>query len=180
MERKALELIKKHMSDFGDCLPGLEDFGNLISDAVRQGIRVLNKIIELFEAANIDVEIFKRQFNEKYIVDGDAIFNKDKTDLIKFEPSSDITEYEIFCYVSSKAFIECKLEKIIVSNNVKGMGSEVFMNCRNLKEITFNNAETRLDNNCFLGCSDALVIKAPVGGYIEEYAKQYNIIFESI
>ena len=180
IERKALELIEKHISDYGDCNPGLEYYGNLIFDATRQGVCVVKKIIEIFEKVNIDTVIFNKQFNDKYCIEGDAIFYKDKTELIRFEPSTNLKECEIPCNVLSNAFEDSKLEKIIVNNNVNAMGSKVFLNCNKLKEIIFQNGETKLDNCCFDGCNDSLVIKAPAGGYIEEYAKKYNIKFEAI
>ena len=180
MTEKVKELIEKHIKDFGDCKPGLEYYGNLIFAATRQGVCVVKKIIEIFESVNIDTAIFNKQFNDKYCIEGDAIFNKDKSSLIRFESSSNLKEYEVLCYVSNNAFEDSKLEKIIVSNSVNSMGSKVFLNCNKLKEIVFQNGETELDNCCFEGCADSLVIKAPAGGHVEEYAKQYNIRFETL
>jgi hypothetical protein len=46
--------------------------------------------------------------------------------------------------------------------------------------VFFENGETKLDNCCFYGCNELLIIKAPSGGYVEEYAKKYNLKFEGI
>ncbi len=72
------------------------------------------------------------------------------------------------------------IERIIIPASVKAFDGSVFKNCKNLTEVIFENGETDLDNCCFEGCSDSLVIKAPAGGYVEEYAKKYNIKFEGI
>ena len=71
----------------------LEKKERLVTDEANSNNELINLNLQSFLAPRQEA---CRQFNEKYIVDGDAIFNKDKTDLIKFEPSSDITEYEIF------------------------------------------------------------------------------------
>ena len=83
--------------------------------------------------------------------------------------------------IFSRAFYNCKkIQKIIIPKNVNSLGSEVFKNCKSLTEAIFENGETKLDNSCFKGCPEMLVIKAPAGGYVEEYAKKYNIKFEAI
>ena len=83
--------------------------------------------------------------------------------------------------IFSRAFYNCKkIQKITIPKNVNSLGSEVFKNCKSLTEAIFENGETKLDNCCFKGCPEMLVIKAPAGGYVEEYAKKYNIKFEAI
>jgi len=83
--------------------------------------------------------------------------------------------------IFSRAFYNCKkIQKTIIPKNVISLGSEVFKNCKSLTEAIFENGETKLDNCCFKGCPEMLVIKAPAGGYVEEYAKKYNIKFEAI
>lgn len=83
--------------------------------------------------------------------------------------------------IFSRAFYNCKkIQKIIIPKNVNSLGSEVFKNCKSLTEVIFENGETKLDNCCFKGCPEMLVIEAPAGGYVEEYAKKYNIKFEAI
>ena len=51
---------------------------------------------------------------------------------------------------------------------------------QNLTEVVFENGETKIDNDCFVNCHENIVIKAPAGGYVEEYAKQYNLKFEAL
>ena len=83
-------------------------------------------------------------------------------------------------YISSKSFLNCKkIKKITIPKGVNGMGSEVFKNCKSLTEIVFENGDTKMDNNCFKGCPDILV-KAPAGGFVEDYAIKNNLRFQAI
>ena len=82
--------------------------------------------------------------------------------------------------IDSEAFTGCAIKEIIIPKSVTGMGSRVFMNCMELQSATFENANTVLDNDCFTGVHNDLVIKAPSGGTVEEYASKYNIKFEAI
>lgn len=180
MKKKIAELIEKHIKDFGDCPSVQAYFGNLLFDAVREGSSFVKELIGVFDDANLDVKVVEKQFNEKYCMENDAIYDRNKTTLIRFCPMSSIKEIDIKCYAKSEAFLNCNIKKIIVKDNVKTLGSYVFKNCKNLTEVIFENGETGLDNCCFEGCSDSLVIKAPAGGFVENYAKEYNIKFEAI
>lgn len=82
--------------------------------------------------------------------------------------------------IESEAFSGCAIKEIVIPKNVTRIGSRVFMNCKDLVNVTFENANTVLDNNCFKGCHNDLVVKAPSGGTVEEYARKYNIKFETI
>lgn len=83
-------------------------------------------------------------------------------------------------YIESEAFMECELKEVRIPFGVIGFGSRVFKNCKNLQCVVFENGDTKLDDDCFLGCSDTLVVKAPSGGYVEKYAQKYQVKFESI
>lgn len=178
LTRKALSFIVKHKKDYEEI--GQEDYSQLIFDVVREGVAIVNEVVSIFKGLPTGDVVFKKQFDERYRIAGLAIYNKEKTSLIRFCPESDERHFFIDCYVASNAFMDCKVEKVIVKDIVKSMGGRVFKNCKNLREVIFENGETGLDNNCFEGCSDTLVIKAPAGGCVEEYTKQYNLKFERI
>ena len=82
--------------------------------------------------------------------------------------------------IDSEAFACSSIKEIVLPKSVTGMGSRVFMNCMELQSATFENANTVLDNDCFTGVHNDLVIKAPSGGTVEEYARKHNIEFETI
>ena len=83
-------------------------------------------------------------------------------------------------YICGHAFSCTAIEKIVIPASVKAFDGSVFKNCKNLTKVVFENGNTVLDIDCFVGCSNELVIKAPTGGKIEEYAKRYNIKFEAL
>ena len=83
-------------------------------------------------------------------------------------------------YLYGHSFACTAIGKIAIPATVKAFDGSVFKNCKNLIEVIFENGNTRLDNDCFVGCHQNLNIKAPAGGYVEEYAKQYNIKFEAL
>lgn len=178
LTKKALNFIMNHIDDYN--IPGEEDYSRLIFDVAREGCAIVNVVISILEDTTIGSTVFKKQFDERYCIDSSAIYNKEKTSLVRVCPESDIKDFVADCYVTSNALADCRVEKVVVKDNVKSMGSGVFKNCRNLREVVFENGETGLDNFCFEGCPDELIIKAPAGGYVEEYTKQYNLKFETI
>ena len=178
LTKKALSFIVKYIDDYN--ILGEEDYSRLIFDVARAGIAVVDAVISILEDTTFSSAVFKKQFDEKYCIDGSAIYNKEKTLLIRFCPESDIKEFVADCNLGNNAFMDCQVKKVILTLNVKTGGHFVFKNCKNLREVIFENGETGLDNLCFEGCPDDLIIKAPAGGYVEEYAKQYNLKFETI
>ena len=82
--------------------------------------------------------------------------------------------------IDSEVFTGCAIKEIIIPKSVTGMGSRVFMDCKELMSVTFENANTVLDNDCFKGCHKDLTIKAPAGGTVQEYAAKNQIQFEAI
>ena len=83
--------------------------------------------------------------------------------------------------IGSSAFADCEALSIVVfSSKLKAIESAAFYGCRQLTKISLPDSLLTIGNRCFEGCSNELIIKAPAGGYIEEYAKQYNLKFEAI
>jgi hypothetical protein len=82
--------------------------------------------------------------------------------------------------IDSTTFQNTKIKEIVIPKSVKNIGSRTFKNCTDLKLIVFENGDTTFECDCFDGCSEALVIKAPSGGFIENFAKQYNKRFKPI
>ena len=82
--------------------------------------------------------------------------------------------------IDSTTFQNTKIREIVIPKSVKNIGSRTFKNCKDLKLIVFENGDTTFECDCFDGCSEVLVIKAPSGGFIENFAKQYKKRFEPI
>ena len=179
LTKKALSFIVKYIKEDYD-IPGEEDYNRLIFDVAREGVAIVNAVISALESANIGSAVFKKQFDERYCIEGPAIYNKEKTSLIRICPENNVKDFVVDCNIASNAFMDCQVGKVVVKDSVKSMGSCVFKNCRNLREVIFENGGTKIDNSCFEGCSGELIIKAPSGGYVEEYSKKYNIRFEAL
>lgn len=83
-------------------------------------------------------------------------------------------------YICGNSFACTAIEKIVIPASVKVLGGSVFKNCKRLYEVIFEGGDTKIDNDCFVGRNENLVIKAPKGSFVEEYAKKYNLKFEAI
>ena len=84
-------------------------------------------------------------------------------------------------YVDSEAFMSTDIEEIFIPQNVKSISSRTFKNCKKLACVVFENGNTGFEDDCFDGCGDSLVVKAPAGGFVEEViTKHTNVKFEKI
>lgn len=100
-----------------------------------------------------------------------------------FHYAPDIEEVELsfgLDLIDSATFQNTKIREIVIPKSVKNIGSRTFKDCKNLKCVAFENGDTTFEIDCFDGCSEALVIKAPSGGFVENFSKKYCRHFESI
>ena len=106
--------------------------------------------------------------------------------------------------IDNLAFEECSsLEKIVIPTSVIKIGSAAFSSCSSLQEIIIPDGVTKIEMHTFSGCSALKKITIPKGvisieedafencvslekiigekgSYAEEYAKNNNIIFETL
>ncbi|MBQ4156321.1 MAG: leucine-rich repeat domain-containing protein [Clostridia bacterium] len=120
-------------------------------------------------------------------VDG-VLFNKDKTELIKYPIGKTTTSYTIpdgvtsiggnaFAYCSSltsvtipnsvisigfEAFAFClSLTSITIPDSVTNLGWGAFFYCRNLTSVTISNSVTSIDDRTFVNCSSLKSVTIP-------------------
>lgn len=65
------------------------------------------------------------------------------------------------CNIESSAFANSGLESIVLTDNVKSMGSNCFENCTSLTSVTLSNALTTLSDRTFYKCSALESITIP-------------------
>ena len=95
--------------------------------------------------------------NQQYSSDEyGVLFNKDKTELIKYPVGKERTEYIIPNSVTSigdSAFYGCNgLTNVTISNSVTTIGDEAFYNCNGLTNVTIPDSVTIIGSCAFYDC----------------------------
>ena len=111
------------------------------------------------------------------LVDG-ILFNKDKTQLIKYPGKKDGTSYSIpdsVTYIGSSAFYGCaNLENITIPESVTYIDEYAFNSCENLTGVTIPSKVTFIGNRAFQDCWSIKEIVIPNGiTSIEDCAFEY-------
>lgn len=106
--------------------------------------------------------------NQNYSNDENGVlFNKLKTELIRYPIDNILTEYEIpdsvikigdFSFSSS-----AKLEKIIIPDSVVDIGNNAFSSCRGFAEISIPDSVKAIGENAFYWCNNLKSINLPYG-----------------
>ena len=111
-------------------------------------------------------EIIVDENNENYISEQGILFNKDRTQLVKYPSSKEGTVYTVPESVESfgtyEAFGDCKhLEEIVIGSKVTALGNFMFQDCENLKKVELSDELTTIDLGSFWGCSNLKDITIP-------------------
>ncbi|MDH8701675.1 hypothetical protein M2138_001024 [Dysgonomonadaceae bacterium PH5-43] len=111
--------------------------------------------------AAIDV----KEGNAKYSSTDGILFNKDKTELVRYPAGKSATSYAIpstVISIADDAFGNCeKLNSIQVSDNVVRIGNNAFSYCDSLTNIILPNSVTTIGVKAFLSCNSLLSITLP-------------------
>ena len=114
------------------------------------------------ESINVDAN------NMNYVSENGIIFNKEKTEIIKYPAGKkDLKEYNIPSTVTRLeecAFEGCSsLENIKLSEKVKSIEVYTFLRCDNLKSINIPEGVTNIGDYAFEGCSSLTSINISEG-----------------
>ena len=102
--------------------------------------------------------------NTKYASENGVLFNKDKTELVRFPAGKD-GAYAMPNSVTSirvSAFSGCSsLTSITISSGVTSIGESVFRECTSLTSVTIPNGVTSIGSYAFSGCSGLKEVTIP-------------------
>lgn len=97
-------------------------------------------------------------------VDG-VLFNKEKTDLIRYPARKTDTSYIIpnsVTSISDAAFRGCEsLTNVIIPNSVTSIGEQAFYQCTGIINIDIPNSITRINDSTFWGCTGLKSVTIP-------------------
>ena len=137
---------------------------SLISIVIPQNVNLID--YRAFTKCNSLENINVDTNNRNYMSENGILFNKEKTELIKFPAAKkDITDYEILEGVTSigyEAFSGCSnLKSINIPNSVVNIGNYAFENCNKLENINIPENVTKIEDGTFYGCRSLTSIKIP-------------------
>ena len=103
--------------------------------------------------------------NNYYSDNNGVLFNKKKTELIRYPEGKSQTSYTIpdsVTSIGSWAFNGCTgLTSITIPNSVTSIGDSAFYGCTGLTSITIPNSVTSIGDGAFDGCTDLTSITIP-------------------
>ncbi len=112
-------------------------------------------------------EINVQEENKNYSSVKGILFNKEKSEIIKYPAGKKETSYNIPEGVTSigrGAFSYCSsLSKIEIPSSVTSIGSSAFFYCSSLNEINIPEGVTSIGDSAFYGCSSLSEINIPEG-----------------
>lgn len=100
--------------------------------------------------------------NVNFTVENGAIFNTDKSILVRYPSAISYNIPETVSEISSNCFQYSRvLTNIVIPNTVTIIGMSAFSNCNNLKTITMSENITTIAQNTFYDCSSLTSIEIP-------------------
>lgn len=99
--------------------------------------------------------------SEGYIVENNAIYNKDKTELLSVGNTADFVIPETVKGIAVRCFEKVPLKKIIIPSQVTTIGEYAFSDCTILSNVTIQNGVKTIGNYAFDWCPLLLEITIP-------------------
>ena len=123
--------------------------------------RMPNEDAPFDEAINIFSECGKLKSikvddkNKSFTSYNNILYNKKKTELIAYPRNKNLKTFKIsngVKYISSRAFYKSKLKNISISKNIKIIGSDSFMQSKNLKCFELKGNVKEIESFAFCNC----------------------------
>ncbi len=103
--------------------------------------------------------------NKKFTAEDGVLFNKNKTELLRYPVFKDETKYivpESVATFDYYAFEDCiNIEEVIIKGNITSLGSCLFQDCKNLKRVEFLGRLSAICNSAFENCVNLSEITIP-------------------
>ena len=117
--------------------------------------------------------------NSVYSSENGVLFNKGKTELIRYPEGKAETSYTIpdgVTSIGSYAFSDCSsLTNIALPNSIISIGSYAFSHCNNLTSITIPDGVTSIANGAFGGCRKLIQINVDPSNSV--YSSENGVLF---
>ena len=136
---------------------------------------------EAFQWCEALEEIKVDKNNQTFSAVNGVLFNKDRTQLIKYPEGKTTKFYAIpvsVVDIAAEAFYDAKFEKVIIDKNVKSIAREAFDSCDNLRSITIPGNVKEIGERAFVNTSNLkTVIIEPGVEYIAvgAFSNCYNL-----
>ena len=132
-------------------------------------ITIPNSVTSIGDGAFLDctglTSINVASENNYYSGNNGVLFNKKKTELIKYPARKSQTSYTIpnsVTRIGDSAFEDCTgLTSITIPNSVTSIGYVAFEDCTGLTSITIPNSVTSIEGKTFFGCTGLTSITIP-------------------
>ncbi|MEE1012675.1 MAG: leucine-rich repeat domain-containing protein, partial [Acutalibacteraceae bacterium] len=130
--------------------------GNLKTVSISKTVKSIGE--ECFYFCNLLEKITVDSENECYSSDEyGVLFNKDKTDLIRYPSGSKTADYtlpESVVRIETGAFSDAdSLENVVFNNGLKSIYMEAFWDCDNIKEVALPGSLTFMGQHAFYNCN---------------------------
>ena len=155
------------------CCSGLTSvtIPNSVTSINRTAFIGCSKLIDI----NVEID------NTKYASENGVLFNKEKTNLLRYPAGKSGTTYIIQNTVTSigdYAFYGCRgLTTITIGNSVTDIGYEAFSYCSGLTSVTIPNSVTSIRNSAFINCSKLKDINVEIDN--TKYASENGVLFNA-